>query len=233
MSSREHRRTSLCLDCGTKVSRRKYMRCTSCAMKKLWREGVLTGKEQRDGFCRKGHDTKVVGRDNRGHCYICRREQDRIRDQKPERKEKTRQAIARWAERNPKKVRDSQKRWHQQNPDRVKRTQRQYYYRNKGARLANARKWIEEHPEARSNYNAKARIARTPPIPLALLDNMLGYYGRQCVYCGGDFQELDHLSPLSVRGTHTIDNLAPSCRSCNRSKHAHPIWIMLERALVS
>ncbi len=39
-----------------------------------------------------------------------------------------------------------------------------------------------------------------------------------CVYCGAQFEHLDHTVPLSRGGHHSVDNIVPSCRSCNDSK---------------
>ena len=36
----------------------------------------------------------------------------------------------------------------------------------------------------------------------------------------GPAQEIDHMIPLSKGGGHTIYNIVPACRSCNRKKNA-------------
>jgi 5-methylcytosine-specific restriction endonuclease McrA len=43
-------------------------------------------------------------------------------------------------------------------------------------------------------------------------------YGKQCAYCGGEFQEIDHFIPLCAGGPHELDNVRPSCTTCNRRK---------------
>lgn len=46
--------------------------------------------------------------------------------------------------------------------------------------------------------------------------------GRCCGYCGKaitfDEMEIDHMLPLSRGGTNDLDNLMPSCRTCNNDK---------------
>lgn len=183
--------------------------------------------------CRNGHNLTLLGRDKGGHCYACRRNRDRMRAQEPERKTKMRQATARWTTRNIERVRSYQQEWNRQNPEKMKDYQRAYYYRNQEARKANTTQWLKKHPDARRTYNARVRSAHyrpTAPLPPAIIESILAYYGRQCVYCGGDFQELDHLVPLSRGGEHCVDNIAPACQSCNRSKGARPIWVMLGAA---
>ncbi|MBT2266408.1 HNH endonuclease [Rhodococcus erythropolis] len=38
--------------------------------------------------------------------------------------------------------------------------------------------------------------------------------------CGGPYQHLDHVKPLSAGGPHMLSNLRPSCADCNLSKGA-------------
>lgn len=54
--------------------------------------------------------------------------------------------------------------------------------------------------------------------PLVIQQHMK-LFGNKCVYCDGAFQEIDHFIPLSKGGTHSLDNLVPSCMFCNRSKN--------------
>jgi len=45
-----------------------------------------------------------------------------------------------------------------------------------------------------------------------------------CYFCGGRFPtselEIDHVTPLSKGGRHSMDNLCRSCSGCNNKKHA-------------
>jgi 5-methylcytosine-specific restriction endonuclease McrA len=36
--------------------------------------------------------------------------------------------------------------------------------------------------------------------------------------CGGRFEHIDHIIPLSRGGRHSIGNLAPACAACNLKK---------------
>lgn len=40
-----------------------------------------------------------------------------------------------------------------------------------------------------------------------------------CVYCGGPYEHLDHVVPVSTGGVDAIHNLVPSCSRCNLSKN--------------
>ena len=50
------------------------------------------------------------------------------------------------------------------------------------------------------------------------------YYGERCIYCNGKYEHLDHIIPISKGGSHTKNNLAPSCAKCNLSKHNKILW---------
>lgn len=47
----------------------------------------------------------------------------------------------------------------------------------------------------------------------------LNYFENSCAYCGCDSKlTQDHVIPVSKNGTYTIENILPSCKSCNSSK---------------
>ncbi len=46
----------------------------------------------------------------------------------------------------------------------------------------------------------------------------VAFYGECCAYCGGPFQHVDHVIPLSRGGTAWPANLRPACAPCNLSK---------------
>lgn len=63
---------------------------------------------------------------------------------------------------------------------------------------------------------ASYRADMTPAVRLAVFERD----GWVCVYCGTDTGpfECDHIFPLSRGGSGDMENLACSCKSCNRSK---------------
>jgi 5-methylcytosine-specific restriction endonuclease McrA len=48
--------------------------------------------------------------------------------------------------------------------------------------------------------------------------SILERFDYKCVYCGGDFEELEHIISISDGGGTTADNVIPSCKKCNRTK---------------
>jgi hypothetical protein len=50
-------------------------------------------------------------------------------------------------------------------------------------------------------------------------DDLIAQWGDKCVYCQiAPFQEIDHLIPVAAGGSHTLLNVLPCCRKCNRVK---------------
>lgn len=59
----------------------------------------------------------------------------------------------------------------------------------------------------------------------------MAYFGNRCWICGGPFEQVDHVKPLSKGGAHCLANLRPSCASCNNRKRAR--WPLSKEALQS
>lgn len=57
-------------------------------------------------------------------------------------------------------------------------------------------------------------------VTSSLLKDLLSQYENCCWICEMTLDEVcwDHVQPLSKGGSHTLDNLKPSCRSCNSRK---------------
>lgn len=49
---------------------------------------------------------------------------------------------------------------------------------------------------------------------------LVASHAGRCYYCGTEgSMHADHLVPLNRGGPNTIDNMVPSCKSCNSRKH--------------
>ena len=46
----------------------------------------------------------------------------------------------------------------------------------------------------------------------------MAYWGNKCWMCGGSFESVDHVKPLSKGGADCPANFRPACKSCNSSK---------------
>jgi 5-methylcytosine-specific restriction endonuclease McrA len=123
-----------------------------------------------------------------------------------------------------------------------KKYQQQRYYKNKEAevarRVVNNGKRNQKHREEQRAYyrerfatNAKDREYRRSAkhkrrsltegdLTAAQWLELVEECGGMCVICHAPYEEMDHIIPLSKGGKHTLDNVQPLCRKCNREKGA-------------
>ena len=66
-------------------------------------------------------------------------------------------------------------------------------------------------------------------ITHAEIKSRIDLLGHSCIYCGNDYEHLDHLVPIHRGGKHIAENLVPSCERCNESKQDKD-WITWFRA---
>lgn len=101
---------------------------------------------------------------------------------------------------------------------------------DKAYRLANLEKlraWKRQHYAANPHlcwqglYRRRAlRFGFKPEVEDFTKADVIARYGDSCVYCEtGAFEHLDHATPVSKGGPHTIDNVRPSCAACNLAKN--------------
>lgn len=68
-----------------------------------------------------------------------------------------------------------------------------------------------------TRYRKQQNIAPGNPSNEAILAR-IAFYGTKCWMCGGPYEALDHVIPLSKGGTNWPANLRPACKSCNSRK---------------
>lgn len=104
---------------------------------------------------------------------------------------RTRQAVE-WGRKNKEKRKVIKNKWRIGNKERVNFLRRLYFYRKRGAGGYPTFKQVNE-----------------------LYEKYLGL----CAYCGlNKANSIDHVIPISRRGSSDIENLLPACVSCNSSK---------------
>jgi len=81
--------------------------------------------------------------------------------------------------------------------------------------------YTKEYSRAQTHKHLAIKRGATPVYisPTALRSHMSSF-GDKCYYCGGKYEQIDHIVPLSKGGAHSLDNLAPACAKCNRNKSA-------------
>ncbi|WP_097965810.1 HNH endonuclease [Streptomyces sp. or20] len=92
---------------------------------------------------------------------------------------------------------------------------------NRERKLATTRAWRSSHPDKTRLYNhtRRARIAAATVVPFTYAEMLADWeehdlYG--CAFCGGPYEDIEHLVPISKGGEHSIANIVPSCVECNR-----------------
>ena len=104
----------------------------------------------------------------------------------------------------------------------------EYYRVNVGRINANrkVRRTIAPEIHRASLARRRARLHNAPVNDLTAAQwiAIKILYHWRCVYCGKKMVALtqDHITPLTKGGNHTMENIVPSCKSCNSKKHIGP-----------
>jgi 5-methylcytosine-specific restriction endonuclease McrA len=90
-------------------------------------------------------------------------------------------------------------------------------------------KWVKNNPEKRKASVAKNTAKRRGAIVFdPVVDSLIEKWRKQssftCFYCNRVFStkklHIDHVTPVSKHGKHTVDNVCKSCPRCNVRKNA-------------
>lgn len=116
---------------------------------------------------------------------------------------------------------------------------REWSHAHRAKRSADNLRWRHANPE-KSQANKAQRRARefstdSGRITGAQWKEIKAAYGYRCVYCGRKMQRLtmDHLTPLSKGGSHTVHNIVPACQSCNSRKHTGAVLCPVQPILLT
>ena len=96
-----------------------------------------------------------------------------------------------------------------------------WYYRNKNKCRAAAQRYAKKFPEKQKArvHRRRARVKNAPGAFNAdQIKQVVSLFGGKCAYCGGAYEAIDHVVPLSRGGTNYIANIRPCCTTCNSSK---------------
>lgn len=99
---------------------------------------------------------------------------------------------------------------------------REYEKKNK-IRIFKCRKKYRETHKDQFKFYRQNREAKKRELPYSLNKKqwvkIKQYFGNKCAYCGKEEPlAQEHFIPLSKGGEYTINNIIPSCKSCNSSK---------------
>lgn len=114
---------------------------------------------------------------------------------------------------DPESAREKEREYYARTKERRRERAREKYYRNKQDPLWREREWARLNHLSRVRYDHVGGVSEELAAYSAMLRK------QPCEYCGANpGGEIDHVIPLSRGGLHVLENLAPCCRSCNRSK---------------
>lgn len=113
--------------------------------------------------------------------------------------------------------------WAIKNKYKVRKTTQEYYKRNMAKITAYNKKWAKDNVLAKRNqghrYRVKKRSNTIQKFTKLQLEQRMSVFGFKCAYCGGNFDHIDHVKPISKGGYHCLSNLRPACKKCNQEKH--------------
>jgi hypothetical protein len=104
--------------------------------------------------------------------------------------------------------------------------QKQEYYRNNKIKILKAIKnYQSKNKEKIIQYNRiQSSMRYNDKINYEFTNEIWGkcksYFGYRCCYCGNESPlEREHFVAFSKKGKHEVNNILPSCKSCNSSKN--------------
>ena len=127
-----------------------------------------------------------------------------------------------WKAANPEKKRAQDRKYREIHREQIvtrdREFRKQHYLELRKRRLERARRHPERYRAYIRDYRARKKAAQGSHTK-AEWDALRTWFGDVCLRCqtGGSLTA-DHVVPLSVGGTDSIDNLQPLCHSCNASK---------------
>lgn len=128
---------------------------------------------------------------------------------------------------NKKKIGIQQSIRYRKNPEKFKRLSKAFFKTEKG-------KAVQRHSQH------KRRCAKLKTESMATSKQVYDFLAAsvKCEYCGVHFSDgkkatLDHRTPLSKNGAHSLDNFAAACLSCNSRKHANSLDEFYDRLMAT
>ena len=159
--------------------------------------------------------------------------------------EKVKAQKKKYRQENLEKVKARKKKYYQENAEKERARRKKHYQENAEKAKAYSKKYREENAEKvkaqQKKYRqenlekvrARCRLAQSKRRAQKIntqvediTDKLLNEHWvknnidpERCHYCDkGLYEHLEHCTPLSRGGTHTKENLVPSCAHCNLSK---------------
>lgn len=177
-------------------------KCTKCKYDKNLSE-FYSNKSKKDGKATE--------------CKDCRKEQDK--KYREENKETRKNYQIKYWKENSAELYEAKKEYISNNKEAHLKRQHTWYEKNKDSIKIRISQYKKDHPEQYQMYNnRRLALKKTTIVELFTIQDIVSMYGNKCFYCNDKFDEIDHYIPLSKGGSHTLDNIRPSCKPCNLTK---------------
>lgn len=134
-----------------------------------------------------------------------------------------------------------------------KQSRRNWHYANHNRSIQITTEWKKNNKDKVDQYNKEHILEKRHSVELRrarILDaddgtmsspsdwrELIALYGNKCAYCLKKFDsadlEQDHVEPISKGGQHSMYNVVPACRPCNRHKASsyieprHYMWTVI------
>ena len=105
------------------------------------------------------------------------------------------------------------------------------WYRNNKDKYNARYKWYQtttKYKIIHSGYNSRKRTTHDWSVDTKSLQDLCNKQKNKCAICNTNLTrnvkwqvELDHIIPISRWGTHIIDNVQRTCKTCNRKKNCY------------
>lgn len=141
--------------------------------------------------------------------------------------EKRREDARKWYATNAEHVNDTRRAARAKNAEYWREYHRRRYAADPDEARARGEKWRTANREtfllSKRMTEARRRAAIALNFPLSDLASRASMFGHACWICGRDFDQWDHVKPISKGGSHMLSNLRPICGTCNLIKSAR--WL--------
>lgn len=217
------------------VVSRTEKRCGSCgALKRL--EDFSRRKASADG-----HDRECRPCRSRAKAAAYQGRRSDVRAKQNAWRSANRERVAEWSRKTYQKhhelrrARENAKR--RAEPEKWRAYHRASYAKNPDIFRESKKRRRERDPEGfkavlragTRRYELRKRGVPTQHFTAEQVRQRASVFGGCCAYCGGPFEQIDHLKPLALGGPHFLANLRPSCKRCNTRKKATPAKAWLAR----
>jgi hypothetical protein len=159
-----------------------------------------------------------------------------------ENRKRAREYARQWRAANPElareRGRESMRKWYNANPEEARKKNNRYNlkYRRESkekVRVKN-KKWRVANKDKVNTFTRTRRARKHGASGFCSAEQAaarIAYYGGACAYCGGPYEQLDHVIAIACGGSSWPANLRPSCRYCNQSKSDKPLaeWLRSRR----